>query len=864
MSIARLTTALSGRYRVERELGAGGMATVYLAHDIKHDRDVAIKVLHPDLGAALGGERFLSEIRTTARLQHPHILPLLDSGEADGLLYYVMPLVTGETLRSRLDRERQLPIDDAVRIAREVADALGSAHALGIIHRDIKPENILLQGGHALVADFGIALAVQTAGGSRMTQTGLSLGTPQYMSPEQAMGEKQIDARSDIYALGAVTYEMLTGEAPFTGGSVQAIIAKIMTEKPSPIHTVRDTVPGHVEEAVLTALAKIPADRFGSVTAFAAMMSDVRPTPTRLPARSVRRPGWRRIAPMGAALAAGVVVGALVTGLEPRRPEFGVASKVAYENFLEIHPALSPDGRFLAYAGGTGYSTRIMVRQVTGGRATLLTSDTAAIEVAPSWSPDGSRILYATQRGLFSVPASGGTPRQEASTSAPIVSAAWSPDGKTIAYVAGDSILLKQEGATARLLTTSYSVTGCRWSPDGNRLACAGGNAFFTMVGTLFGNMAPGWVEVVDVKTGARRTITDSVALNASPVWSPDGKWIYYVSNRHGTGDIYRVLSRGTGRTERVTVGLGAQSIATSADGRRLAYNVYSKVANIWSVPIGSRPMSLRGATQITRGTQSTENPLVSQDGITLYYAGDLSGKAQVYRMPVAGGEAERLTVDNYQNFGGAPSPDGRTVAFHSARAGTRDIYLLALDGGPLTRVTSSTDQELLPSWSPDGRMLAYGVFGGPGGIRVIRIAADGSFGMPIERARFGLAPKFSPDGRSIVFGSDPLNGRLFSVPSDSVLPRSLVDSAGASPPSVQFPTFSNDGREVLFSGYDAGGAGIWAVPFPAGGMPQLVLRYDDPVRLAYGPYWTLGRNHLFMVLQESQSDIWVLDTDGL
>ena len=194
--IERLTAALSDRYRIDRELGAGGMATVYLAHDLKHDRDVAVKVLHSDLGAALGGGRFLSEIKTTARLQHPHILPLLDSGAADGLLYYVMPLVTGETLRARLEREKQLPIEAALLIAREVADALGAAHALGIIHRDIKPENILLQGGHALVADFGIALAVQSVGGARLTQTGLSLGTPQYMSPEQAMGERTIDARS--------------------------------------------------------------------------------------------------------------------------------------------------------------------------------------------------------------------------------------------------------------------------------------------------------------------------------------------------------------------------------------------------------------------------------------------------------------------------------------------------------------------------------------------------------------------------------------------------------------------------------------------------------------------------------------------
>lgn len=239
----RLSAALHDRYRVDREVGAGGMATVYLAHDLKHERDVAIKVLHPDLGAALGAERFLSEIKTTAKLQHPHILPLLDSGEADGLLYYVMPYVRGETLRARLEREHQLPIPDALLIAREVADALNAAHGLGIVHRDVKPENILLQDGHALVADFGIALAVQTAGGARMTQTGLSLGTPSYMSPEQAMGERSVDARSDIYALGAVAYEMLSGEAPFTGTSVQAIVAKVLASEPEPLRTLRKTVP---------------------------------------------------------------------------------------------------------------------------------------------------------------------------------------------------------------------------------------------------------------------------------------------------------------------------------------------------------------------------------------------------------------------------------------------------------------------------------------------------------------------------------------------------------------------------------------------------------------------------------------------
>ncbi len=221
-----LQAALAGRYRIERELGVGGMAIVYLAQDLRHDRRVAVKVLRPELAAILGAERFLQEIKTTANLQHPHILGLLDSGEVEGLLWYAMPYVEGESLRSRLQREKQLPVDDALRIAREVGVALDYAHRHGVIHRDIKPENILLNDGQALVSDFGIALAVSAAGGGRMTETGMSLGTPQYMSPEQAMGERELTARSDVYALGCVVYEMLVGEPPFTGATAQQILGR--------------------------------------------------------------------------------------------------------------------------------------------------------------------------------------------------------------------------------------------------------------------------------------------------------------------------------------------------------------------------------------------------------------------------------------------------------------------------------------------------------------------------------------------------------------------------------------------------------------------------------------------------------------
>ena len=271
---ARLAAALADRYRIERELGAGGMATVYLAQDLKHDRKVALKVLKPELAAVLGAERFVVEIKTTAALQHPHILPLFDSGEAGGFLYYVMPFIDGETLRAKLDRETQLGVDEAVRIATDVASALHYAHTHGVIHRDIKPENILLHDGRPMVADFGIALAVSAAAGGRMTETGLSLGTPHYMSPEQATAEKEITARSDVYSLGSVLYEMLAGQPPHLGGSAQQIIMKIIAEPVEPVTRYRKAVPPNVAAAVAKSLEKLPADRFESAKAFAEALAN--------------------------------------------------------------------------------------------------------------------------------------------------------------------------------------------------------------------------------------------------------------------------------------------------------------------------------------------------------------------------------------------------------------------------------------------------------------------------------------------------------------------------------------------------------------------------------------------------------------
>lgn len=273
----RLRSALGDRYYIERELGAGGMATVYLARDLKHDRKVALKVLRPDLNAMIGSERFLAEVRIAARLDHPHILTLIDSGSADGILYYVLPYVRGESLRAKLERDKQLVVEDALSIITQVASALDYAHAQGVVHRDIKPENILLHHGEAVLADFGIALAVKEASGGRLTGTGLSLGTPQYMSPEQATGERSLDRRSDVYSLGTVFYEMIAGEPPVTGPTPQAVIAKLLTEKPVKLRVVRETIPLAMERATEKALAKTPADRFSSAGEFVRALSATTP-----------------------------------------------------------------------------------------------------------------------------------------------------------------------------------------------------------------------------------------------------------------------------------------------------------------------------------------------------------------------------------------------------------------------------------------------------------------------------------------------------------------------------------------------------------------------------------------------------------
>ena len=868
----RLTTALAGRYTIERELGAGGMATVYLAHDVRHDRPVALKVLRPELAAVIGAKRFLAEIRTTANLQHPHVLPLHDSGEVDGTVFYVMPYVEGESLRDRLAREKQLPIADAVLIATEVADALGYAHEHGVIHRDIKPENILLQRGHAVVADFGIALAVsRSEGGTRMTETGMSLGTPHYMSPEQAMGERELTGRSDVYALGCVLYEMLAGEPPFTGPTAQAVVAKVMTAEPARLSDLRKTVPANVAAAVHTALEKLPADRFATAGEFAAALQRPdAPTHGHTDARASRISAgfpWAFAAVgLGVAAVAFWLGASLSRRGTPPIAGFGRATKVTYDRGLEIMPALSPDGRSVAYAAGTSVALRVFVRQVAGGRAIPLTSDSTEVEWEPYWSADGTRILFLARGGVFSAPSSGGDPRPEipAPAGAPIVSAEWSPDGKSIAYVVDDSLMLWANQRRERLVATIQKPALCRWSPDAKLIACASGNAFYLQPGIVFSNLSPSRIVVVRVKDGATVTVTDSTSLNQSPAWSSDGRWLYFVSDRDGPRDIFaqRVTSggRASGAPLRLTTGLGAQSIALSADGTRLTYAPLSASSNIWSLPFPAHPpVSAAGAEQVTTGDQVIEEPYVTRDGRWLMYHSDLTGKGQAYRIALPRGAPERLTNDAYDDYAPALSPDGREVAFHSWRGGSRDIFVQPLDGGAVQQVTSSPRQEAVAHWSPDGAALVFGDLNPPGGVWIARRRPDKSWGSPVERLAAGYWPDWSPDGRWLVFSHELVGGGIGIIPVDSGPERVLLDPARAGLLG-EVPSWSADGKSIYFKSHDAAGkASIRAIP-AAGGAPQLLVRFDDPNHPSYRPEVTVGGGRIFFAMEDRQSDVYVMD----
>jgi serine/threonine protein kinase/Tol biopolymer transport system component len=782
VTVSVFSEALRDRYRIERELGQGGMATVYLAYDLKHDRKVAIKVLRPDLAAVIGAERFLREIKTIANLQHPHILGLIDSGEVNGTAYYVMPFVEGESLRDRLVREKQLPIPDALRIATEVAGALDYAHRHGVIHRDIKPENILLHDGSALVADFGIALAASKAGGTRMTETGMSLGTPTYMSPEQAMGEREITARSDVYALGCVTYEMLIGDPPFTGSTAQAVVARVLTEAPRPMLSQRHTIPAQVEAAVLTALEKLPADRFATPAEFAAALNSratAAATTRVLPAAA--RP--RRVP--RASLLAGAL-GLVALGVLADRWAAGRDTSVAL-NFLQrtfrdeaiYNARFAPDGQTIVYSSAAETSSPdiFLIRPdypaptALGLSGTQLLSVSSKGELAVLVRAEfvRHRLFLGT---LARVPLGGGAPREVLDS---VREADWSPDGAELAIIHDVGGRDRLEFPIGKVVyEASGYLSDPRVSPDGRYMAFAehpfrwddrgpvrivdrGGKTITVTRGyksvegiawrpgsreLLFGAYENGASVVRALGVNGRLRVAVTGAGNLTPQdLSPSDRMLLTRDDRPN-----RLMLHGPGAPRELDVSWldASQHPVLSRDGSLLAFDD----AGIDAGP--NYEVMLRKTTggEVARLGEG-EPAAFSPDGKWLL-ASVPSTPPRIVLYPTRAGTERLIAIDRFQSIGSADwLPDGQSILFCGNRTGEASrCYVQALSGGPARAVTPpGTSAGFV---SPDGKEVA--AFGAVLGHRRYPVAGGS------DRAIPGLSfhdqiVRWSTDGKALIVG---------------------------------------------------------------------------------------------------------------
>jgi Tol biopolymer transport system component len=811
-ALAGLASALADRYRIERELGQGGMATVYLAHDVRHDRPVAVKVLRPELAAVIGAERFLAEIRTTAHLQHPHILPLFDSGEADGFLYYVMPYVEGDSLRDRLAREKQLPVDEAVRIATEVADALEYAHGQGVIHRDIKPENILVHGGHALVADFGIALAVTRVGGTRLTETGLSLGTPQYMAPEQAMGEREITPKADVYALGCVLYEMLLGEPPFTGPTAQAVIAKAVTERPARLGPRRERVPARVEDAVLRALERLPADRTASAAQFAQALRAGAAVPgwadARRPAGGAAREwlrdwrSWTTLGVAAAALAAVLLRGGGATPAPAPVARFNVAlpgEPTAGAAAFSTVPAISSDGTVIVYAAvvsdsGGGTRRQIFARALDqlepvpipgteGGRA-------------PFFSPDGRWIGFWVGARLVKTPVTGGAPITLADSTNPFFfgTASWGRDGKIVFPIGTHALAeVADAGGTPTILyRDSTHVVG-----DPTRLPNGQGVLFLRCRFNACGQRQE--IAILDPTTRAVRILSSPGVFRLAQYLAAG--YLLYVRGDlyvHANADLVAApfdLRRGiTG--EAVPVAEGVQSFALSRNGTLVTLSAAASGDSLVEVDADGRERRL------AEDPRAYLFPTVSPDGRRVAVEIHDAAGGQIWVYDTTFRTLTRLTTLGH-NSQPAWSPDGKWIAYSSARETASGVYAIPADGGGSERRLGRANAAIgysSVSWSPDGRRVAYDVESIANGASYTVATATDSVSRRIAAVPSGATrPVFSPDGRWLAYvGSGSGREEVFVSPYPGPGGRWAVSVDGGA-----WPVWAPSGHTLFYRGGD-------------------------------------------------------------
>ncbi len=859
------------------------MATVYLAHDIRHKREVAIKVLNRDLAVVVGPDRFLAEIHTTAHLRHPHILPLFDSGAADGLPFYVMPFVDGESLRTRLQREGRLPIAEAARLLREVVDALAHAHRAGIIHRDVKPDNVLLADRHVSLADFGVAHALAAHVGEDQTVTGTSVmvGTPAYMSPEQ-VAAAAVDGRSDIYAFGIMAYELVAGETPFRG-TRQDVVTAHLTESPVPLTTHRAETPAALADAIMRCLHKKPDQRWQRIDDLLPVLDAITAvegptTHARIPPRGRR---WLFAAVVTATAALAAAYYASTGRTTPGTLTVGQIQRVTTEPGLELDPAVSPDGRAIAYVAGAPGHMRIYVRQISGGRMTALTDDDGTGgQRWPQWSSDGARIVFHAGRprlvqrshegssALFVIPALGGFARRLTDSTAGnvAISPAWSPDDRRITFGAADGIYVVgvESGASPTLVASAPDAHSPAWSPDGQRIAFVSRGIYFTFGEESLGNLSTSTIMVVDVESRKATTVTTGDWLDINPVWMPDSRAMLFISNRGGGRDVFRQRFNRSGQPdgepERVSSGLNAHGISIARDGQLLVYSSYTQRANIWSVAIPKDGVaSVREARQVTFGTEKIEKLTVSWDGRWLAYDSDRNGQADVWKVRLAGGTPEQVTRGPNNEFVNDWSPDGGELVYHSmSQGGQRDVMVVSADGMKTEPVATSAAEEQHAAWGPDGNSILFdqSAGGATNDLFVSRRARRGAPWQPPRRLATGSSdPKWSRDGRLIAYSS---GGALFVIAPDGTGRRVIVPAASGQL-QASYPIWSDDSRTIYYKAYDAQlQTSIWAVAV-GGGEPRLLVTFDDPMRRSLRREFATDGRRFYFTIANDESDLWAM-----